>query len=248
MAAFSTGVGIFGATLGVLALLAVRGRGSRHRREAYIQHYRWPPGLLERFAEKHPALTPVQRQQVERGLRQFFIVHLHSGCDYVSMPSRVVDDLWHEFILYTREYRDFCRRAFGKFLHHLPSAALSPVRRRSNVGLRRTWWWACQDESINPRKPDRLPLLFAIDHQLAIPKGFYYVPDCATILPGGEVMQCGADFASRRIDGSTEGFGKKRDTGCGGSGSCGGSSCSGDSCGDGGGCGGGCGGGGGGGD
>ncbi|CAH0442450.1 glycine-rich domain-containing protein [Ralstonia pseudosolanacearum] len=54
------------------------------------------------------------------------------------MPSRVADDLWHAFILYTREYRDFCRRAFGKFLHHLPSAALLPVRKQSNIGLHRT--------------------------------------------------------------------------------------------------------------
>lgn len=230
--------------VGVIATLAafsIRGRFKESHREAFIQNYQWPPGLLERFAEKHPDLTPAQREQVVRGLRQFFLVHLRSDCDYVSMPSRVVDDLWHEFILYTREYRDFCSRAFGKFLHHLPSAALSPVRKRSNVGLRRTWWWACQAESINPRKPDRLPLLFAIDRQLAIPKGFHYVPDCATILPGGDVMQCGADFASRRIDGTVEGFGKKRDGGCGGSGG----GCAGSGGDGGGGCGGGgCGGGG----
>ena len=230
--------------VGVIATLAafsIRGRFKESHREAFIQNYQWPPGLLERFAEKHPDLTPAQREQVVRGLRQFFLVHLRRDCDYVSMPSRVVDDLWHEFILYTREYRDFCSRAFGKFLHHLPSAALSPVRKRSNVGLRRTWWWACQAESINPRKPDRLPLLFAIDRQLAIPKGFHYVPDCATILPGGDVMQCGADFASRRIDGTVEGFGKKRDGGCGGSGG----GCAGSGGDGGGGCGGGgCGGGG----
>lgn len=228
MAVAGTGFGLFSAVITVLVLLVMLRHVRRGRRETFIQNYRWPPGLLERFAEKHPALTPADRERVVRGLRQFFVVHLRSDCDYVSMPSRVVDDLWHEFILYTREYRDFCRRAFGKFLHHLPSAALSPVRKQSNVGLRRTWWWACKDEAINPRKPTRLPLLFAIDHQLAIPKGFYYVPDCATILPGGEVMQCGADFASRRIDGSTEGFGtptRRSSSDCSGSsGGC--SSCS----------------------
>lgn len=250
MAALQTGVIVVG-LVATLAAFSVRGRFKSEHREAFIQNYRWPPGLLERFAEKHPDLTPAQREQVVRGLRQFFLVHLRSDCDYVSMPSRVVDDLWHEFILYTREYRDFCRRAFGKFLHHLPSAALSPLRKRSNVGLRRTWWWACREESINPRNPDRLPLLFAIDHQLAIPNGFHYVPDCAAILPGGEVMQCGADFASRRIDGTIEGFGRKRDSGCGASSGCAGSGGDGSGCGgDGGGCGGdggGCGGGGGGG-
>ncbi|MGM3277225.1 glycine-rich domain-containing protein [Ralstonia sp. 24A2] len=230
MAVVGSFFGLFVAGIAILVLRAMFNSARRKRRETYIQNYAWPPGLLERFAEKHPALSPIQREQVVRGLRQFFIVHLRSDCDYVSMPSRVVDDLWHEFILYTREYRDFCRQAFGKFLDHLPSAALSPLRKQSNIGLRRTWWWACKDEAINPRKPKGLPLLFAIDHQLAIPNGFYYVPDCATILPGGEVRQCGADFANRRIDGSIEGFGtstrRRSSSGGGGGGGDGCSSCS----------------------
>ena len=29
-----------------------------------------------------------------------------SGNKYVSMPSQIADDLWHEFILYTREYKE----------------------------------------------------------------------------------------------------------------------------------------------
>ncbi|MEF9387913.1 hypothetical protein V4890_20140 [Ralstonia solanacearum species complex bacterium KE056] len=138
------------------------------------------------------------------------------------MPSRVADDLWHAFILYTREYRDFCRRAFGKFLHHLPSAALSPVRKQSNIGLRRTWTWACHDEDIHPRRPDRLPLLFAIDAKLAIPNGFVYLPDCAKRQHGSETVHCGADFSSRHVDGSIAGFGSVRKKGDGCGGGCGG--------------------------
>ena len=33
---------------------------------------------------------------VSRGLRQFFLAYLMSGKRYVSMPSRVADELWHE--------------------------------------------------------------------------------------------------------------------------------------------------------
>ncbi len=36
------------------------------------------------------------------------------------MPSEIVDQLWHEFILYTQAYKDFCRR---------PSAASCITRR-----------------------------------------------------------------------------------------------------------------------
>ena len=40
------------------------------------------------------------------------------------MPSQVTDDLWHEFILYTRNYEDFCRRAFGRFRYVPDCSAL----------------------------------------------------------------------------------------------------------------------------
>lgn len=35
-------------------------------------------------------------------------------------PSRRVDLVWHEFILFTRLYCDFCQNHFGKFIHHTP--------------------------------------------------------------------------------------------------------------------------------
>lgn len=32
-----------------------------------------------------------------------------------------IDELWHAFILCTREYADFCQGRFGEFVHHDPS-------------------------------------------------------------------------------------------------------------------------------
>jgi hypothetical protein len=39
------------------------------------------------------------------------------------MYSTRVDEAWHQFVLFTRQYTDFCQRFFGKFLHHNPSNA-----------------------------------------------------------------------------------------------------------------------------
>jgi hypothetical protein len=36
-------------------------------------------------------------------------------------PSEVVDIGWHTFLLYTREYADFCDRVAGRFIHHEPT-------------------------------------------------------------------------------------------------------------------------------
>ena len=37
-----------------------------------------------------------------------------------GMYSSDVDNLWHSFILFTREYADFCHNYIGFFVHHVP--------------------------------------------------------------------------------------------------------------------------------
>jgi hypothetical protein len=196
----------------------------RLRRAEFIRTYRWPRGLLGKLSDKHAATTRKDAALVSRALRQFFIAHLMSGNKYVSMPSQIADDLWHEFILYTREYKEFCDRAFGSFLHHTPAAALDPARRASNEGLRRVWWYTCKYENIDPRNPTRLPLLFALDAKLNVPNGFRYEADCQQARNVGATgIYCGGDFGSGGIDGGTDGFGGDGGDGGGdGGGGCGG--------------------------
>lgn len=211
----------------VAAVLATALR--RARRAEMIRSYAFPKGLLDKLHRRRPELAAKDLQLVSRALRQFFLAHLKSGGQFVSMPSQVVDDLWHEFILYTRHYELFCREAFGGFLHHTPAVVLGP-QRRDNAGLRRTWWWCCREENIDPRKPSRLPLLFAIDAKLGIADGFRYVPDCGPLRRDGDgssvTVHCGADFSSDAVDGSTDGFpdGDGGSDGGGDGGGCGGSS------------------------
>lgn len=44
------------------------------------------------------------------------LVRLHDGP--VPMFSAVVDEVWHELILRTRSYSQFCQETLGRFLHH----------------------------------------------------------------------------------------------------------------------------------
>jgi hypothetical protein len=218
----------------------------RAKRADYIRNFVLPRGLFDKLRQRRPALTAKDCQLVAQALRQFFLAYQQSGQQPVSMPSQVVDELWHEFILYTRDYQAFCKRAFGQFLHHTPAIALSSVP-GSNAGLRRCWWFCCRTENINPRNPTRLPLLFAIDNKLHIEGGFSYVPDCGPLRQqagaAGTVIHCAGDFSNASVDGSLDGLGETTDRRGGGSrGDRGGGGPDGD--GDGGGDGGGCGGGG----
>ena len=201
------------------------------RRAEFIRHFDLPKGLFDKLRAQHPHLTYKDCLLVSKGLRQFFLAYLNSGRRYVSMPSQVADDLWHEFILYTRNYESFCRQAFGGFMHHTPAAALTATG-MSNVGLRRCWWYVCREELINPRQPLQLPLLFALDAKLNIKDGFHYAADCeaARRMNGdaGAVIHCGGDFSSSSVDGSSDGFGDSVSSDSSGSdGGCGGGGCGG---------------------
>lgn len=213
-----------------ITLLVVWTRWRQAARADYIRTYMFPPGIFEKLRARRPELSIKDCQLTARALRQFFLAHLKSGRQFVSMPSQVADDLWHELILYTRHYDDFCKKAFGRFMHHTPAVVLG-ADRQNNTGLRRTWWYACLEENINPRAHTRLPLLFALDAKLNIADGFSYAPNCEELRnrkSGGGTTHCGGDFSSSSYDGSTDGFGDSSsgdgggDSGSGCGGGCGG--------------------------
>lgn len=164
---------------GLLALLAVllwRSWGKR-RRAAYIDSFPYQQFLDQRLAARRPELSAAQRGEVFAGLQDYFQLCRTAGRRMVAMPSQAVDDAWHEFILFTRHYDKFCRRAFGRFLHHTPATAMTTPTQASD-GLRRAWRLACTREAIDPKNPARLPRLFALDAALAISGGFIYQLDC----------------------------------------------------------------------
>ncbi|MBI4142240.1 hypothetical protein HY480_00005 [Candidatus Uhrbacteria bacterium] len=37
-------------------------------------------------------------------------------------PTRLIDEAWHRFVLFTHDYARFCTKHFGEFLHHQPIA------------------------------------------------------------------------------------------------------------------------------
>jgi hypothetical protein len=199
--------------------------------QQFIDSYILPSSIGHKVLEIYPHLSAGQEGLVLKGLREFFQICQQAGTRFVSMPSQVVDVAWHQFILSTRSYEDFCQNAFGRFLHHTPAEALKK-KSKGKQGIKIAWRLACGREGINPKNPERLPLLFALDADLAIPNGFKYSLDCRK--PGSHPycaghIGCGGDGGTGGSD--TSDSSSPGDS----SGDSGGSSC-GSSCG--GGCGG----------
>jgi hypothetical protein len=107
-------------------------------REDFLRDYKIDGALLEELDKEYPGLTKEDRVIICQALLQFFLIRLKSKNKTIAMPSKVVDTLWHNFILDTRSYHDFCWSAFGGYFHHTPAAKMTPGI--SSVDAMRTTW------------------------------------------------------------------------------------------------------------
>jgi hypothetical protein len=48
----------------------------------------------------------------------------------ITSPMHMMDEMWHNFVLFTRDYAIFCDRYFGRLLHHAPTRQSEIERRR----------------------------------------------------------------------------------------------------------------------
>ena len=149
-------------------------RQTKHKRQLrFIQNYKIPKPIIDRFKEKHPKLSNEDVILVNKALIDYFYICNMAHGKMVSMPTRVADDLWHEFLLFSANWEQFSKKAFGRLLHHIPKEAM--VEKYSNSdGMKRAWQLICIKENIHPKHPDRMPLLFAIDSILEIENGITY--------------------------------------------------------------------------
>lgn len=77
-----------------------------------------PNDFLNRYARrKRITRTESERYFVET-LRFLWVCAQRDG---TSAPSAPIDECWHEFVLHTSLYAQFCQRHFNRFIHHSPS-------------------------------------------------------------------------------------------------------------------------------
>ena len=88
--------------------------------------------------EEYP-LPFVEKRLVEKG----FCTHIQFGvlatefkrfialvmlCDPpLAIPNVLVDEIWHQLLLFTPQYTEFCMRVAGKFISHVPNTPHTPV-------------------------------------------------------------------------------------------------------------------------
>jgi hypothetical protein len=201
--------------LPVIVFKVMRGRAINLERERYIRRYTFSADIFSKIQDKYPFLEEKDIFLVAKGLREYFIIYLRSGSQIVGMPSKVVDEMWHEFILDTRKYTEFCHAAFGCYFHHIPASKSEKGVPIENA-MKLTWRLACLEENINPIRATRLPLLFAIDAKLNIPDGNVHVLSPIAAKTAGATTNCGGIACAGSSCSDASGCGGGDGGGCGG--------------------------------
>jgi hypothetical protein len=81
------------------------------------------PFLIEKLLKEHVVETPEEGQALFSELKRYLVMGQSDRTMNWQMYSRRIDEVWHQFILFTLEYTKFCERFFGRYVHHRPSNA-----------------------------------------------------------------------------------------------------------------------------
>jgi hypothetical protein len=54
---------------------------------------------------------------------------------FIDNPLLIIDEMWHTFILHTKQYVGFCMSQFNRFIHHVPTSSNEKVALKNRYEL-----------------------------------------------------------------------------------------------------------------
>lgn len=83
------------------------------------------PQLKRRVLDKYPRMTEAEYDWKVLELKRYLL--MNAVMRGVPMFSHEVDDIWHEMLMFTREYEAFCNSWYGRIVHHAPHGESAPM-------------------------------------------------------------------------------------------------------------------------
>lgn len=81
------------------------------------------PFVIEKLLKARIAETAEEAESLFLEAKKYIVLAQSDDTKIWQMHSLRVDEAWHQFILFTAQYADFCQRFFGRYIHHAPSNA-----------------------------------------------------------------------------------------------------------------------------
>lgn len=83
--------------------------------------------VISRFLDKYD-VSEAEAQDIFTETKKFLYLS-HFEPVFISDDMIMLDEMWHNFILFTKSYHEFCFTYFGVFKHHLPTSKLEKEER-----------------------------------------------------------------------------------------------------------------------
>jgi hypothetical protein len=75
------------------------------------------PEIIAKFCDEH-SIDEILSKEYFQEVKKF--LYLCANTTDRLAPSAELDKIWHTFILFTKEYRQYCQQFLGKFIDHVP--------------------------------------------------------------------------------------------------------------------------------
>jgi hypothetical protein len=88
--------------------------------------------LIARFVEEHGVLESYAQELFVETKKWLWLCYIES-LEQAKIPLTIypnmgaLDEMWHSFVLFSKDYETFCQDFFGNFIHHYPT----PVREKN---------------------------------------------------------------------------------------------------------------------
>jgi hypothetical protein len=90
------------------------------------------PFLIEKLLKERIVETADEGRELFAEVKKFLVLTQSDPAQAWEMYSLRVDEVWHQFILFTRQYMEYCTRHFGHYVHHSPSNAPEAAAKQSS--------------------------------------------------------------------------------------------------------------------
>jgi hypothetical protein len=81
------------------------------------------PFLIEKLCKENITETAEEAHALFMEFKKYLLLVTAGESVEWKMYSLRIDEVWHQFVLFTREYIDFCTRFFDRYIQHNPSNA-----------------------------------------------------------------------------------------------------------------------------
>ncbi|WP_080845954.1 hypothetical protein [Cytobacillus gottheilii] len=87
--------------------------------------FSYEENVLNRVLHEYPKTTSFEVDWAIYELKRYFV--MNAILKSVPMFSAKADEVWHEMLMFTREYQQFSNQFYGGYLHHAPNLDAEPI-------------------------------------------------------------------------------------------------------------------------